>query len=442
MSDVDDGDVGGGHDILETDPRWLPRSDSSARGRPRRRTTSPSDDNGNAAPFGASSTATTLLLSSSSSTMAYSPPQQQQEQDPEQQEQQQQLRRHQQSPNRRATMSAETNQSPRRASIQNILKNDRLSALEKRRSIQFLMDGRSQSAWRGRRITTDCVSNPYLNAEARSKMKGGEEEEAMGRMEGGRGGGRGEEGFARRRSNSFDDDDRAPDWMAAAAARAFERAAEARRPACPGGMSSPAARLHPDEEDHEDGADPVELMTAAAIDHATSLTQTEAFASSHPYKSDTTLVPGVAAQGPRDITRGTREQSRRAVEMAPKCTHYVRNCHIISPCCGATFACRICHDDCPVLPALLKRAGPSTTTASSTNKNDDDDGIAAATTTTTTAAGGGGDDGRKYQRMLRTSSMPTSNSNSMGASEHHKLPRFEIAEIVCRECFTRQSSKT
>ena len=444
MSDVDveDGDVEGGHYM---------RSDSSARGRPRRRTLSPSDNNGNAAPFAASSTATTLLSSmaassssSSSSSMAYSPPQQQQELDPEQQ-QQLQLPRHQQSPNRRATMSAETNQSHRRASIQKILKNDRLSALEKRRSIQFLMDGRSQSAWRGRRITTDCVSNPYLTQD-RSNIKRGEEEETMGRMAEGR---RGEEGYARRRSNSFDDGDRAPDWMAAAAARAFERAAEARGSASSGDMSFHSSRMHPDDEDREDGADPVALMTAAAIDHATSLTQTEAFASRHPYKSDITLVPGVAAQGPMDVTRCTREQSRRAVEMAPKCTHYVRNCYIVSPCCGATFACRICHDDCPVLPALLKCAEsppPPPTTTPSTKTNDDNSGIAATTTTaiaTSFSVGGGrGDDGRKYQRMLRTSSMPTSISNLMAASEHHKLPRFEIAEVICRECFTRQSSKT
>lgn len=30
----------------------------------------------------------------------------------------------------------------------------------------------------------------------------------------------------------------------------------------------------------------------------------------------------------------------------------------------------------------------------------------------------------------------------MGAPEHHKLPRFDIAEIICRQCFTKQSSKT
>eukprot|EP00957_Ditylum_brightwellii_P089437 6810684-Ditylum_brightwellii.AAC.1 len=34
----------------------------------------------------------------------------------------------------------------------------------------------------------------------------------------------------------------------------------------------------------------------------------------------------------------------------PRCTHYERYCTLISPCCGLAFGCRICHDDCPVLP--------------------------------------------------------------------------------------------
>eukprot|EP00551_Chaetoceros_affinis_P012364 CAMPEP_0203674940 /NCGR_PEP_ID=MMETSP0090-20130426/18052_1 /ASSEMBLY_ACC=CAM_ASM_001088 /TAXON_ID=426623 /ORGANISM="Chaetoceros affinis, Strain CCMP159" /LENGTH=537 /DNA_ID=CAMNT_0050540957 /DNA_START=244 /DNA_END=1858 /DNA_ORIENTATION=+ len=30
----------------------------------------------------------------------------------------------------------------------------------------------------------------------------------------------------------------------------------------------------------------------------------------------------------------------------PKCPHYVRHCSIISPCCGMVFGCRLCHDEC------------------------------------------------------------------------------------------------
>lgn len=43
------------------------------------------------------------------------------------------------------------------------------------------------------------------------------------------------------------------------------------------------------------------------------------------------------------------EQTRNAVLNAPTCPHYDRKCTIISPCCGAPFGCRFCHDDCPTL---------------------------------------------------------------------------------------------
>ena len=34
------------------------------------------------------------------------------------------------------------------------------------------------------------------------------------------------------------------------------------------------------------------------------------------------------------------------VSQQPICTHYQRNCSIISPCCGMVFGCRLCHDEC------------------------------------------------------------------------------------------------
>ena len=243
------------------------------------------------------------------------------------------------------------------------------------------------------------------------------------------------------------------DWRAAAAARAFEREAEARKSARSQGKSSFSASS--DEEEEEEGveekegaADEVAMMTAAAIDHATSLTQTETFAREHRYKSNTTLVSGaVAARGPMttdNASKGSREQCRRAVEMAPACAHYVRNCHVVSPCCGATFACRICHDECPVLPAALpkdqREEWPTYATTATPGNYDIDNGPSHGGGGV--GGGGGGGGGRKYTRVLRTSSMPTNFSNSMGSLEHHKLPRFEIAEVICRECFTKQSSKT
>ena len=38
----------------------------------------------------------------------------------------------------------------------------------------------------------------------------------------------------------------------------------------------------------------------------------------------------------------------------PHCNHYERKCSIISPCCGMLFGCRICHDECDaLLPPFL-----------------------------------------------------------------------------------------
>ncbi len=36
----------------------------------------------------------------------------------------------------------------------------------------------------------------------------------------------------------------------------------------------------------------------------------------------------------------------RMIAQQPTCSHYKRNCSIISPCCGMVFGCRLCHDEC------------------------------------------------------------------------------------------------
>lgn len=105
----------------------------------------------------------------------------------------------------------------------------------------------------------------------------------------------------------------------------------------------------------------------------------------------------------------SNEQTRRTELNRPHCTHYDRKCTIIAPCCGAAFGCRICHDDCPALPPKINNGG------------------------------------RRYHR---SASLPSSFTN-MGSQQqqddmdtHHNIDRFAIREVICRECFTRQSSKT
>ncbi|MGK3739025.1 MAG: hypothetical protein ACI8RD_011288 [Bacillariaceae sp.] len=104
----------------------------------------------------------------------------------------------------------------------------------------------------------------------------------------------------------------------------------------------------------------------------------------------------------------SNENTKRAELTRPPCNHYDRNCTLIAPCCGAAFGCRICHDDSPILPPLL---------------------IAK----------------RSSRRSTRSSSMPggfTSMEDSTHRDTHHTIDRFLVSEIICRECYTKQSSKT
>lgn len=120
------------------------------------------------------------------------------------------------------------------------------------------------------------------------------------------------------------------------------------------------------------------------------------------------------------MTEAQRAQAK-AVQMAiscrmeqnrPPCNHYKRNCTIISPCCGMAFGCRICHDECPVLPPPLLQEQQKVGEQAPPNR---------------------------YQRA---SSMPTSNQGLPETDNQHLIDRFKIAEVICRICFTRQSSKS
>jgi hypothetical protein len=104
----------------------------------------------------------------------------------------------------------------------------------------------------------------------------------------------------------------------------------------------------------------------------------------------------------------SNDATKRAEMTRPPCEHYDRKCSLVSPCCGATFGCRICHDDSPILPPLLMM---------------------------------------KIQtrvRYPRSSSLPGSFTSMQQTPEesHHNIDRFAVKEIICRECYTKQSSRT
>jgi len=353
-------------------------------------------------------------------------------------------------PVQRTSMTS-VEQARRRASIKHIMADPSLSQIEKRRSIQCLMDGRKSG---GRRSTIDSgMTNPYMASKAERLRRGGS--------------------FRRSSSSNnlsasltgaaeaplVDADDLLPitsntrhfSYNVAAAAASSSITSNSyhgdnsnNNSASNSNNNSSHSYQVDNHNDHsylphENNQDDSDDSSSAASSNLLS-----AFLQKkHPYNATTTKVPAVAAEAsssPPPTTsanntnrRGSNEFSRRAIEMAPTCTHYSRNCHIVSPCCGATFGCRICHDDCPVLPPLLEQKMPSSPICPP---------VAAA-------AGGGGEDDdnyaatgrRKYQRVLRTSSMPTSFTQA-GPPEHHNVDRFAIREIICRKCYTKQGSKT
>jgi hypothetical protein len=110
----------------------------------------------------------------------------------------------------------------------------------------------------------------------------------------------------------------------------------------------------------------------------------------------------------------SNDNTKRAEQTRPHCTHYERKCSLVAPCCGATFGCRICHDDSPVLPPLqITKQVQQAQQA-----------------------------GRRYGRSSSLPGSFTSMAPQMPEDTHHNIDRFAVKLVICRECYTKQSSKT
>lgn len=130
--------------------------------------------------------------------------------------------------------------------------------------------------------------------------------------------------------------------------------------------------------------------------------------------NDRALAAASAGDG-NSIFQDQAQICRLMEQSRPPCEHYERLCTIISPCCGLAFGCRICHDECPVLPAPF-------------SQRPDIDMLG---------------DRNKGSKAERRRSLPTDLMGGVHEEEnHHLIDRFAIQEVICRECFTRQSSKT
>jgi len=112
-------------------------------------------------------------------------------------------------------------------------------------------------------------------------------------------------------------------------------------------------------------------------------------------------------------------------ESRPPCSHYERKCSVISPCCGMVFGCRLCHDDCDQL-------NPPIYNEDVMDSEEESEHIPRKIKL---------EHGAKAARRGSMSSIMSAISE-MGDDVHHNIDRFAINEIICRECFTRQDSKT
>lgn len=265
------------------------------------------------------------------------------------------------SPQRRSSMTPREEQD-RRASIQAIMKDPNLTAQERRKSIQSLMDGR------------------------------------------------------RRSSHANHENDGGMVAAAAAAAAAFDVSSEEEE----------------DEGEEDDDAIDAVAAASAAGGKRPSMKRTQSEKSSKRRASlRDSLTTGFSNMGVKN--EGNEELSRKLEQSRPQCGHYERNCSMVSPCCGMVFGCRICHDDCPNLPP------PFLLQFQNNHSGAGEQCLPVATAVPVATAAASAAPSKEPAIVHRSASLPP---NFAEEETHHTIDRFNVKEVICRDCFTRQSSKT
>ena len=290
----------------------------------------------------------------------------------------------------RRTSMTEGEQKVRRESIKAIMQDHNLTAVERRKSIHQLMDGRRRSS------TNDSMSHGSLSAYggAAGDMAAAAAAAAA--------------AFEDSSSDGyFDDDD--GDGVVKGDGRRRSSATDQSLSEQSGAGGSPNRRL----------------SWRSSSGSRASFT----WASRSQFQGMSQNSSSSSTDGMTENILGSAIGSARKMEMTrPDCNHYERRCTIISPCCGLAFGCRICHDDCAVLPPPIFSRG------------EDDGDLDGKIEGNETMVGGGSHtvELKPKKRINRSASLP------LGFTEeetHHNIDRFKIKEVICRECFTRQSSK-
>lgn len=264
---------------------------------------------------------------------------------------------------RRTSMTADE-QTDRRASIREIMKDQGLTEFERRRSIQSLMDGRRRSSGGAKSLPGGSMAgNMNMMAAAAAAAAEFYDSEDDSDMDGEPADGEAsaDSSLSSGRGTRSTDSSRAP---SRGVVQIFPRK----------GRSASLKAF-------ASGAQAVAAAAAAAA--------------------------AEFSEDPEDILH----TAQRMEKSRPPCDHYDRNCTLISPCCGLAFGCRICHDDCPVLPPPSEKPPPKTWTK---------------------------DAHRKKPKLEKRRSLPM---DFQEEETHHIIDRFAIEEVICRQCYTRQSSK-
>jgi len=124
----------------------------------------------------------------------------------------------------------------------------------------------------------------------------------------------------------------------------------------------------------------------------------------------------------------SRQSNPREVS-CEDCSHYERQCNIVAPCCGMISGCRFCHDECEELPPRTDRLMCIDDACKSCNPSplSKKSGVSIQ---------------EEPDNSVQTEKTLCTFLSAQSHDVHHNIDRFAISEVVCKECNTRQSSKT
>jgi len=337
----------------------------------------------------------------------------------------------------------EDEQRERRASIREIMQDQSLTPLERRRSIQGLMDGRRRSSNAASSVGRGSAANNMsmmaaAAAAAADFYDSSDEDDDDDNIDDDDDGSLMDDDDNNNNNNNADNDNdldnnsfinfgRRPSRRSSAGSSGSGGAAT-------GGGNRSRRNSGTDNQSTNSNSNSGGFMSGRKKGRSASLRGFAAGAA-----AAAAAAAAAFSEDPEDVLATAQRMERSR----PKCDHYQRNCTIISPCCGLAFGCRICHDECPVLPPPVLQQHEASVAAAAAASAD-----AAASSSATTDGdhdmmNSNNNTGWKQMdakpKMEKRNSLP---SDFTEEETHHNIDRFAIKEVICRNCFTRQSSKT